>query len=135
MREFLAEIGVRWDLKELDLRVTYQDACHLGNAQRIKEQPRNILRRVPGLRFAEMTEASLCCGSAGIYNLVQPEMSRSLLDRKISNLKDMEVDYLTAGNPGCLLQIEKGIKKLGLGIKTAHPVEILDWSYRGIRAK
>lgn len=133
--EFLSEIGLTGELRELNLSVTYQDACHLGHAQRIKEQPRSILRRVPGLRFAEMAEASLCCGSAGIYNLVQPEMSRSLLDRKISNLKDMGVDYITAGNPGCLLQIEKGIKKLGLGIKTAHPVEILDWSYRGIRAE
>jgi len=90
-----------------------------------------VLKEIPGLELIEMSEADLCCGSAGIYNLVEPEMSQSLLERKINNLRQNEVDYLVAGNPGCLLQIQKGIKNHGLNIKTAHPVELLDWSYRG----
>ncbi len=130
--EFLSDIGLEGKLHELNLRVTYQDACHLGNAQRIKSQPRSVMGRIPGLDLIELPESEVCCGSAGIYNLVQPEMSQSLLERKIDNLRTQNVDYLVAGNPGCLLQIKKGIDKYGLGIKTAHPVELLDWSYRGI---
>jgi len=129
--EFLSEIGIEGDLKELNVKVTYQDACHIGHAQRIKEQPREVLNQIPGLELVEMPEADLCCGSAGIYNLVQPEMSQNLLERKMRNVKRNKVDYLVAGNPGCLLQIQKGIKQEGLSIKTAHPVELLDWSYRG----
>lgn len=130
--EFLSDIGLNTDdLRELKLNVTYQDACHLGHAQRVKAQPREVIQSIPGLEFTEMPESDVCCGSAGIYNLVQPEMSQDLLERKINNLKTRNVDYLVAGNPGCLLQIQKGINKHGLGIKTAHPVELLDWSYRG----
>lgn len=130
--EFLSDIGLEGKLQELNLRVTYQDACHLGHAQRIKSQPRQVMAQIPGLEFTEMPESDVCCGSAGIYNLVQPEMSQSLLERKIKNLRTQKVDFLVAGNPGCLLQIKKGIDKYGLGIKTAHPIELLDWSYRGI---
>jgi len=129
--EFLSEIGLKGELGNLDIKVTYQDACHIGHAQRIKEQPREVLNEIPGLELIEMPESDLCCGSAGIYNLVQPEMSQGLLDRKMGNVKQNKVDYLVAGNPGCLLQIQKGIKNNGLNIKTAHPVELLDWSYRG----
>ncbi len=129
--EFLFDIGLEGDLKKLDIKVTYQDACHIGHAQRIKEQPREVIKQIPGLEFIEMPESDLCCGSAGIYNLVQPEMSQSLLERKMSNVRQNKVDYLVAGNPGCLLQIQKGIKNNGLNIKTAHPVQLLDWSYKG----
>ncbi len=130
--EFLGDIGLAGELKELDLKITYQDACHLGHAQRIKDQPREVLRQIPGIRFTELPEAELCCGSAGIYNMVEPGMSLKLLERKLSHLKETGADYLVAGNPGCLLQIGKGIKQHGLDIKTAHPVELLDLSYRGI---
>ena len=129
--EFLSDIGLQGNLKDLSVKVTYQDACHIGHAQRIKEQPREVLKEIPGLELIEMPESDLCCGSAGIYNLVQPEMSQNLLDRKMGNVKQNKVDYLVAGNPGCLLQIQKGIKSNGLNIKTAHPIELLDWSYRG----
>lgn len=129
--EFLSEIELNGELKHLDINVTYQDACHIGHAQRIKDQPRAVLKQIPGLELVEMPEADLCCGSAGIYNLVQPEMSQSLLDRKMENVKQNKVDYLVAGNPGCLLQIQKGIKLNNLNIKTAHPIQLLDWSYRG----
>ncbi len=129
--EFLAEAGLTGELKDLNIRVTYQDACHLGHAQRIKDQPRSIIRQIPGLEFTELTESDVCCGSAGIYNLVQPEMSRKLLARKTSHVEETKADYLVAGNPGCLLQIEKGIRQKGLEMKTAHPIELLDWSYKG----
>ncbi len=130
--EFLGDIGLAGELKALDLKIAYQDACHLGHAQRIKEQPRNVLRQIPGIEFTELPESELCCGSAGIYNMVEPDMSRRLLERKLRHLKETGADCLVAGNPGCLLQIGKGIRQHGLGIKTAHPVELLDWSYRGV---
>ena len=129
--EFLSDIGLEGDLCELNIKVTYQDACHIGHAQRIKDQPREVIKQIPGLEFVEMPESDLCCGSAGIYNLVQPDMSTSLLERKMNNVRQNKVDYLVAGNPGCLLQIQKGIKNDGLNIKTAHPVQLLDWSYKG----
>lgn len=129
--EFLDETGLEGELKTLDLRVTYQDACHLGNAQRVKEQPRNVIRQIPGVELIELSESDLCCGSAGIYNLVEPGMSGRLLGRKMGHVKNTHVDFLLAGNPGCLLQIQKGIKQHGLQIKTAHPIELLDWSYSG----
>ncbi|MGD9651964.1 MAG: (Fe-S)-binding protein [Candidatus Dadabacteria bacterium] len=132
--EFLSEAGLTGELKNLDIKVTYQDACHLGHAQRIKEQPRNVIRQIPGVELTELTESDVCCGSAGIYNLVEPDMSKRLLTRKTSHVAETGADYIVAGNPGCLLQIEKGIRQKGLRMKTAHPVELLDWSYRGEKA-
>jgi glycolate oxidase iron-sulfur subunit len=131
--EFLADIGLRGELKELKLRVTYQDACHIAHAQRIKTHPRKIIKQIPGIEFVELPESDICCGSAGIYNLVETEMAEKLLQRKISKLKETGVEVLVAGNPGCLLQIGMGIRRYGLKIKTAHPVELLDWAYRGGR--
>ncbi len=128
--EFLADIGLQGELKELKLRVTYQDACHIAHAQGIKTHPRKIIRQIPGIEFIELSESDICCGSAGIYNLVEPEMAEKLLNRKISRLKETGAEVLVAGNPGCLLQIGMGIKRYGLSIKTAHPVELLDWAYR-----
>lgn len=132
--EFLSEAGLTGELKDLNIKVTYQDACHLGHAQGIKEQPRDVIRQIPGVELTELAEPDVCCGSAGIYNLVQPEMSKKLLARKTSHVAETGADYIVAGNPGCLLQIEKGIRQKGLKMKTAHPVELLDWSYRGEKA-
>ncbi|MER3446947.1 MAG: glycolate oxidase [Candidatus Dadabacteria bacterium] len=129
--EFLSDIGIQGELKELRLRVTYQDACHIAHAQRIKTHPRKIIKRIPGIEFVELPESEICCGSAGIYNLVEPEMSEKLLERKISKIKETGAQVLVAGNPGCLLQIGMGTRRYGLNIKTAHPVELLDWAYRG----
>jgi len=132
--EFLSEAGLTGELKNLDIKVTYQDACHLGHAQRIKDQPRNVIRQIPGVELTELTESDVCCGSAGIYNLVEPDMSKRLLTRKTGHVAETGADYIVAGNPGCLLQIEKGIRRKGLRMKTAHPIELLDWSYRGEKA-
>ncbi len=129
--EFLSDIGLQGELKELKLRVTYQDACHIAHAQRIRTHPRQIINQIPGIEFIELPESDTCCGSAGIYNLVEPQMSEKLLERKISKLRETEAEVLVAGNPGCLLQIGMGIRRYGLNIKTAHPVELLDWAYRG----
>ena len=129
--EFLDEIGLQGELKEIKCRVTYQDACHIAQAQRIKTQPRNVIKKIPGVEFIELPESELCCGSAGIYNMVEPEMSGRLLDRKIRNIKETKADLLVVGNPGCLLQIQMGLKQNGLNIKTAHPIELLDWAYGG----
>ncbi len=127
--EFLADIGLQGELKELRLRVTYQDACHIAHAQRIKSHPRKVIKQIPGIEVVELPESDLCCGSAGIYNLTEPEMSERLLERKISKLKETGAQVLVAGNPGCLLQIGMGIKHHGLNIKTVHPIELLDWAY------
>jgi glycolate oxidase iron-sulfur subunit len=128
--EFLAEVGLQGNLGELRLRVTYQDACHIAHAQRIKEQPRKLIRQIPGIEFVELGESDICCGSAGIYNLVEPDMSEKLLERKILNLRRIKPQVLVSGNPGCLLQIGMGIRKNGLDIKTLHLVELLDLAYR-----
>jgi len=124
--EFIDEIGIDEDLKELKLKVTYQDACHISHGQSIIQAPRNVLLKIPGLRLIEMNESSHCCGSAGIYNLVQPEMAEQILRRKISNIEKTDADVLAVSNPGCLIQIQKGIRENGLKIKTVHPVELLN---------
>lgn len=124
--EFIDQIGIDEDLKELNLKVTYQDACHVAHGQSIKQAPRNVLSKIPGLRLIEMNESDHCCGSAGIYNLVQPEMAEKILHRKISNVKQSSADILAVSNPGCLIQIQKGIKENGLNIQTVHPIELLN---------
>lgn len=129
--EFLYEIGLESELKPLDLKITYQDACHIVHGQRIKNEPRAILNEIPGLEISEMKNSDHCCGSAGIYNIVQPEMSDRILSEKLDNIEQVNPDYILAGNPGCLLQISKGLKSRGKKIKTAHPVEVLDWSLKG----
>jgi glycolate dehydrogenase iron-sulfur subunit len=129
--EFLGNVGLAGELKPLDMKITYQDACHLGHAQRIKDQPRSVLGQIPGVELTELPESELCCGSAGIYNMVEPGMSQRLLERKIKHIRETGAGCIAAGNPGCLLQIGRGLKQYGLDIKTAHPVELLDRSYRG----
>jgi len=126
--EFIDEIGINGNLKKLNLKVTYQDACHISHGQSIRSAPRNILSKIPGLELIEMNESDHCCGSAGIYNLVQPDMAEKILLRKISNIKNTGSDMLVAGNPGCLLQIQKGIRENKLKIETAHPIELLNRS-------
>jgi glycolate oxidase iron-sulfur subunit len=128
--EFLDEIGFEADLNEINKKVTYQDACHIAHGQKITSQPRQLLKQIPGIRFTELTESDMCCGSAGIYNLVQPEMSEKLLRRKILNIKEIKPDVLVAANPGCLLQITSGLNREGIKIETAHPVELIDQAFK-----
>jgi glycolate oxidase iron-sulfur subunit len=118
-------------LGTLKRTVTYHDACHLAHGQKVRQQPRTILKAIPGLHLVELKESDFCCGSAGVYNLLHPELGQQFLDRKIDRIKETGAEVVVSGNPGCSLQIEKGLKERGLDIRVVHPVELLDWSYRG----
>jgi glycolate oxidase iron-sulfur subunit len=115
----------------LDLTVTYHEPCHLAHGQRVRQEPRQLLRAIPGLRLVELPEADLCCGSAGVYNLTQPEVALRLLERKIEHVARTKADVVASGNPGCLLQLSLGLRRAGLAARAVHPVELLDWAYRG----
>jgi glycolate oxidase iron-sulfur subunit len=120
----------------LPMRVAYHDACHLRHAQGIFQQPRQLLAGIPGLEVAEIAEASLCCGSAGVYNLLQPEPARELGDRKVGHLLDAQAQAVVSANPGCLLQLMSGLRRRGERTMPAfHMVELLDASIRGLTAE
>src|SRR5579872_4825306 len=131
--EWLDEIGISPDLGPIERTVTYQDPCHLVHAQRIAGAPRRLLAKIPGLRLREMPESSLCCGSAGIYNLTQPEMAQRLGERKVDNIIAVEPDLVVTANPGCALQITGGLRQTGREIPVRHIVELLDESYASYR--
>ncbi len=115
----------------IEARVTYQDACHLAHAQRITKQPRDLLKQIPGVKLVEMAESALCCGSAGIYNITQPEMSGRLMERKTKNALAAEPEIVISANPGCILQIQTGLRRAGApNVKVRHIMELLDESYR-----
>jgi glycolate oxidase iron-sulfur subunit len=112
--------------KALDARVVYQDACHLLHAQRISRQPRDLLRRIPGLELTEIDEAGLCCGSAGVYNVTNPKESRQLQQRKLDNVLARDPAVVVTGNPGCLMQLQSGLAERGSRVQVKHLAEILD---------
>ena len=130
--EILAESGLNGTLHPVKLRVAYHDACHLAHGQRVRSQPRTILAAIPGLTLVPLQESDFCCGSAGIYNLLHPELSREFLARKLDRLAETGAQVVVAGNPGCLLQIAAGLRERGMPMRAAHTVEILDWAYRGV---
>jgi glycolate oxidase iron-sulfur subunit len=115
---------------EVPLTITYQEPCHLAHAQRIAAQPRRLLRRVPGLDLREMAESSLCCGSAGIYNVTHPEQASRLLDRKLDNAAATGADVIATANPGCLLQLRAGLRARGSAVQVRHIVDIIDEAER-----
>jgi glycolate oxidase iron-sulfur subunit len=124
--EFLAEVEPRAERHPIDLkRVAYHDACHLAHAQGVRAQPRELLRGIPGLEVVEPPEWELCCGSAGIYNLVKPEPAAELGERKARNLLDTGAEAVVAGNPGCALQITAHTERLGRPLPVLHPMELL----------
>jgi glycolate oxidase iron-sulfur subunit len=112
------------------LKVTYHESCHLAHGQKITAQPRQVLRSIPGLTLVELPESHWCCGSAGIYNLTQPEMAGQLLDRKIRHLQTTGATVVATANPGCQLQLVNGAKAHGLEIRVAHPMTLLAEAYR-----
>jgi glycolate oxidase iron-sulfur subunit len=129
--EWLVEIGLRAPAKSpTTARVTYHDACHLCHGQKITAQPRELLTKIPGLDVVPLPESMWCCGSAGIYNLIQPEMAGKLLQRKIDHIASTEASIIAAGNPGCLLQIQNGLAARGMKIEVMHPVTLLARAYR-----
>jgi len=129
--QILAQQPIKGGLGAVNLTATYHDACHLAHGQRIRQEPRALLQAIPGLRLVELKESDFCCGSAGIYNLLHPELAQQFLDRKIERIKETGAQVVVSGNPGCSLQIEKGLKEQGLDVRVVHPVELLDWSIRG----
>jgi glycolate oxidase iron-sulfur subunit len=132
--EFLVEIGFRAPTAgpanlPVD-KLTYHEACHLCHGQKITAQPRRILKSIPGMKLAELGESTWCCGSAGIYNIIQPEMSQQLLARKLGHIAKTGATILATGNPGCHLQIENGAKATGANLQVLHPVTLLAMAYR-----
>jgi glycolate oxidase iron-sulfur subunit len=130
--EFLSELKPRATRHALPLRVAYHDACHLQHAQGVRLQPRTVLGRIPQLELLEIPEAAICCGSAGIYNLVQPEAATELGDRKASHIAALEADIVVSANPGCLLQLQSALARAGRKLPVRHFIELLDASIRGI---
>ena len=122
------------DLHPLELTVAYQDSCHLRHAQRLPAAWRPLLEQIPGLRVVEPAEQDLCCGSAGIYNVTEPEAARNLGDRKARNLLATEPDAYASANPGCLVQVSQALGRAGAPLPAFHPVELLDASIRGVGA-
>lgn len=131
--EWLDEIGISPALGPIERTVSYQDPCHLVHAQRIAAAPRRLLAKIPGLRLREMPESSVCCGSAGIYNLTQPEMARRLQARKVANILHVAPDVVVTANPGCALQVASGLRDAGKETPVKHVVELLDESYRAYK--
>ena len=134
VQEFLATIELTAELHPLaskELTLVYQDACHLLHGQKISLQPRQVLKKIPGVRLREPIDASLCCGSAGIYNMLQPETADELGRQKANNLINTGASVIASPNPGCSLQIQKHLDLKGSKVKLLHPVELLDRSIRG----
>jgi len=128
--EFLAGLPFEPPSGRLEATVTYQDACHLAHAQGIKDAPRAILAAVPGLRLVEMEQADRCCGSAGIYSLAHSDMSLALLDGKIRDIAATGAEVIAAANPGCMSQLEAGLRRHRMRGRVVHVVELLDEAYR-----
>jgi glycolate oxidase iron-sulfur subunit len=130
--EYLHEIGLRPMRHPLpNVCVTYHDACHLAHGQKIAKAPRLLLQQIPGVRYVEMTDPDQCCGSAGIYNYLQPRMARSLQSKKVENVLATNADIVATANPGCLAWIESGLPKGAKVPEVVHPVQLLDRAYGG----
>ena len=129
--EFLATEPLRGPLRPVQRVVTYHDPCHVVHGQKIRNQPRALLRQVPGLTLVDLPEADWCCGSAGTYNLVQPEMAQRLQQRKVAHIRETGADAVVTANPGCIIQISQGLAAAGAEVEVLHIVEVLDQAYGG----
>ena len=128
--EFLGSIELNLDMGPVPVIATYQDSCHLAHGQKIRTAPRRLLAAVPKLEFREMPLADLCCGSAGVYNVVENSMSMVLLEKKMENVNSTGAKVIVTANPGCMLQLQAGARLHGKGQRAAHVVEILDQAYK-----
>ncbi len=129
--EFLASIELNREMTSVNATVTYQDSCHLAHGQKIRNAPRQLLRAIPGLKFREMPLSDICCGSAGIYNILHTGLSMNILEKKMDNVTLARAEIVATANPGCMLQLEAGVRKWGHGERVVHVVELLDEAYRG----
>lgn len=128
--EFLDELGLVTPPGEIRVTATYHDACHLAHAQKVREQPRNLLKKIRGLKLVELAESDLCCGAAGTYNLTEPSMAEKLGRRKLENIRKTGARVVITSNAGCLLQIAREARMQGETLKILHPMDVLDLSYR-----
>ncbi len=138
VQEFLAEVGLSAKLHPLQtdpLVAVYQDACHLLHGQKISRQPRQLLEQIPGLTLREPMDAALCCGSAGVYNMLQPEIAEELGQMKATSLTNTSAALIASSNPGCSLQIKQALEKQGKTIDLKHPMQLLDLSIRQVKLK
>jgi glycolate oxidase iron-sulfur subunit len=129
--EFLVELGPRAERHSLNMRVAYHDSCHLQHAQKVRAQPRQLLAGIPGLKIEEIPESALCCGSAGIYNLVQPKTADELGDRKAGHIRALAPDAVATGNVGCILQLRAALERGGEKAPVLHTIQVLDRSICG----
>ncbi|HXI43806.1 MAG TPA: (Fe-S)-binding protein, partial [Bryobacteraceae bacterium] len=130
--EFLASIELNREMGPVPVTVTYQDSCHLAHGQKVRVPPRRLLAAIPGLQFREMPLSDLCCGSAGIYNVVENEMAMAVLDKKMQSVNTTGAQVIATANPGCMLQLEAGVRLHGQGQRVVHVVELLDEAYKNI---
>jgi glycolate oxidase iron-sulfur subunit len=128
--EFLGDLGIREPPGALYGRVTWDDPCHLLHGQKIRAQPRALLAAIPGLEIVPLEEADWCCGSAGTYNVTQPDLARSILERKVANIVRTGADTVVTANPGCLMQIQSGLRQAGSDVRVVHLLDLLDEAYR-----
>jgi glycolate oxidase iron-sulfur subunit len=131
--EFLVSIEWNRNFGHTPITVTYQDSCHLAHGQKVRSAPRTLLKAIPGLEFREMALSDLCCGSAGIYNVVHTDMSMALLEKKMANVNGTGASVIVTANPGCMLQMAAGVSSWGHGQRVAHVMEILDQAYRNFQ--
>ena len=127
--EFLASIELNREMGALDVSVTYQDSCHLAHGQKVRSAPRQLLRAIPGVKFREMPLSDVCCGSAGIYNVLHTSLAMDILAKKMTNVNLAKAQVIATANPGCMLQLDAGVRKWGKGERVAHVVELLDEAY------
>jgi glycolate oxidase iron-sulfur subunit len=128
--EFLGSIELDARMGRVEASVTYQDSCHLAHGQRVRQAPRTLLQAIPGVTFREMPGADLCCGSAGIYNVVQTGMAMEILERKMQTANATQADIIATANPGCMLQLQAGVRLHGHEQRVMHVVELLDLAYK-----
>ena len=131
--EFLSSLELNPNLGRVDAVVTYQDSCHLAHGQHIRQSPRQLLGAIPGVTFREMPGADICCGSAGIYNVVQNEMAMQILKHKMESVNATHAEIIATANPGCMLQLQAGVRLHGSGQRVMHVVEVLDLAYKNAK--
>jgi glycolate oxidase iron-sulfur subunit len=127
--KYLYDTGYEKPKAAINTRITYHDACHLAHGQGVRQEPRDILLSIPGVEMVHMPNADRCCGSAGIYNITNPEMAEAILQSKMENVPE-DVEIITMGNPGCMLQMALGVRKYGRNQQIVHTVQLLDWAYQ-----
>ncbi len=132
IHEFLDHLGIVPPTGRIELTATYHDACHLAHAQKIRQPPRRLLAQIPGLVLKDLPESEICCGAAGTYNLTEPEMSDRLSRRKLANILNTGARAVLTANAGCLLQIDREARRQKQSLWIAHPMDVLDMSYRGV---